>query len=73
VEEAGRFLESALPDQDPLYPGYVLTLVLGLRKGGVLGLHWTEVDFGAGEIDVSCRRTSQDPQQEAVQVRIAGS
>ena len=53
VEEASRFLESALADHDPLYAGYVLTLVLGLRKGEVLGLPWTGVDSGAKEIDVS--------------------
>jgi hypothetical protein len=36
-EEARRFLESARCSSDPLYAGYVLVLVLGLRKGEVLG------------------------------------
>jgi len=53
VEEASRFLESALADNDPLYAAYVLTLVLGLRKGEVLGLPWAGVDSDASEIDVS--------------------
>ena len=37
-DEARRFLESARADRDPLYAAYVLILVLGLRKGEVLGL-----------------------------------
>jgi len=53
VEEASRFLESARNDGDPLYAAYVLTLVLGLRKGEVLGLPRAGVDSGASEIDVS--------------------
>ena len=53
VEEASQFLESALADHDPLYAAYVLTLVLGLRKGEILGLPWMAVDSSANEIDVS--------------------
>jgi integrase len=37
-DEARRFLESARADDDPLYAAYVL--VLGLRKGEVMGLTW---------------------------------
>jgi integrase len=33
VEEARRFLESARTDGDPMYAGYVLLLILGLRRG----------------------------------------
>ena len=44
-EEARRFLESARSDSDPLYAAYVLVLVLGLRKGEVLGLAWDAVNF----------------------------
>jgi integrase len=44
-EEARRFLESARSDSDPLYAAYVLVLVLGLRKGEVLGLAWEAVNF----------------------------
>jgi integrase len=49
-KEARRFLESAHPDSDPLYAAYVLVLVLGLRKGEVLGPAWEAVDFGQGTL-----------------------
>ena len=52
VDEARRFLESAKRDQDPLYAAYVLILVLGLRKGEVVGLPWDAVNLDGAELDV---------------------
>lgn len=52
VDEARQFLESARNESDPLYAVYVLILVLGLRKGEVLGLDWKYVDLDAGELYV---------------------
>ena len=52
VEEARRFLESARCDRDPMYAAYVLILVLGLRRGEVLGLTWPMVDLESAEIEV---------------------
>jgi integrase len=51
-EEARTFLESARDDGDPLYAAYVLVLVLGLRKGEVLGLTWHDVDLDQAELTV---------------------
>jgi integrase len=51
-DEARRFLESARSDQDPLYAAYVLVLVLGLRKGEVLGLVVDDFDPDAAELSV---------------------
>ena len=51
-EEARRFLESARRDGDPFYAAYVLVLVLGLRKGELLGLAWEDVDLDRGEVAV---------------------
>ncbi|RAO29563.1 ICEBs1 integrase [Micromonospora saelicesensis] len=51
-DEARRFLESARADDDPLYAAYVLVLVLGLRKGEMLGLTWADVDLDAGELTI---------------------
>jgi len=44
VDEARKFLESSRNDDDPLYPLWVLILVLGLRKGEALGLVWPDDD-----------------------------
>ncbi|MFJ6507348.1 tyrosine recombinase XerC [Streptomyces sp. NPDC091879] len=52
VEEARQFLEAASTARDPLYAAYVLILVLGFRRGEVLGLTWESVDLHAGEVTV---------------------
>lgn len=46
VDEARRFLASARADNDPLYALWVMILLLGLRKGEVLGLVWSAIDTG---------------------------
>jgi integrase len=52
AEEARQFLESAKRDQDLLYPAYVLILVMGLRKGEVVGLPWSAVNLDRAELDI---------------------
>jgi integrase len=52
ADEARRFLEAARAADDPLYPAYVLILVLGLRRGEMLGLRWEDVDLDGGELTV---------------------
>ncbi|GGK73842.1 site-specific integrase [Ornithinimicrobium pekingense] len=49
VDDARRFLESARDAGDAMYAAYVLLLVLGLRRGEVLGLAWEDVDLERGE------------------------
>ena len=41
--------------QETLYAAYVLILVLGLRKGEVLGLTWDLIDLDATELYVGER------------------
>lgn len=53
VDEVRQFLESARTDGDPLYAAYVLILILGLRRGEVLGLRWEDVDLEAGKLSVA--------------------
>ena len=52
VDEARKFLVSARERRDPMYAAYVLILVLGLRRGEVLGLRWADVDPDAQEIRI---------------------
>ena len=52
VEEARQFLVSAKEDGDPLYAAYVLILVLGLRRGELLGLTWPMVDLDTAQLEV---------------------
>jgi integrase len=52
LEEAQRFLESSQRNADPLHAAYVLSLVLGLRRGETLGLAWEDVDLNAGEVRI---------------------
>ena len=40
-------------DRDPYYAAYVLVLVLGLRKGELLGLAWDNVDLNEGELTIA--------------------
>jgi integrase len=51
-DEARRFLEAARSAGDPLYAAWVLILVLGLRKGELLGLAWDDIDEEAAEVTV---------------------
>jgi integrase len=52
VDEARKFLESAYADHDPLYPLWVLILVLGLRKGEAQGLIWPAIDEDKAQISL---------------------
>lgn len=55
ADEARAFLESVRKSGDPLYAAYVLILVLGLRRGEVLGLRWEDVDFTSSELTIGWR------------------
>ncbi|MET7464133.1 site-specific integrase, partial [Nonomuraea sp. NPDC005501] len=52
ADEARDFLESARHREDPMYPVYVLVLVLGLRLGEALGLRWEDVDLDQAEMTI---------------------
>jgi integrase len=50
-EQARHLL--AVVRRDRLYALYSLALLLGLRKGELLGLHWSDLDLESGELTVS--------------------
>jgi integrase len=52
TDEARAFLESARADKDRFYAAHVLVLVLGLRKGEVLGMCWDDHDLDAGTLSI---------------------
>ena len=52
VEDARWFLESTWHAREALYAAFVLVLVLGLRRGEVLGLAWDQVDLDDAELYV---------------------
>ena len=52
VDEARRFLVSAREDEDPMYVAYVLLLVMGFRRGEVLGLTWPLVNLELSQLTV---------------------
>jgi integrase len=59
VDDARWFLESAWHARETLYAAFVLVLVLGLRKGEVLGLTWEEVDLDGDEPELLVREQLQ--------------
>ena len=52
VDDARWFLESVWYAGEALYAAFVLVLVLGLRRGEVLGLAWNQVDLDDAELYV---------------------
>lgn len=50
LEETTTFLEAAR--KDPLYTAFVLAVALGLRRGEILGLRWSDIDLGRRTLTV---------------------
>ncbi|MFG1609292.1 tyrosine-type recombinase/integrase [Actinoplanes sp. NPDC049265] len=57
TDDARKFLESARADDDPFYAAYVLVLVLGLRKGEMLGTTDDVIDWDGW--DKPCSKHSE--------------
>lgn len=49
VDDVRAFLEASLNARDSFHAAYILMLVLGLRRGELLGLAWEDVDMERGE------------------------
>ncbi|WP_157102132.1 tyrosine-type recombinase/integrase, partial [Nocardia caishijiensis] len=50
TDEAARFLE--VTRNEPLYPAFLLLILYGMRRGEVLGLRWSDVDWDANELHI---------------------
>lgn len=50
LEEARQFLSAAR--QHVLYPAFLMPLLYSMRRGEVLGLRWSDIDFTGGTIHV---------------------
>jgi integrase len=50
IEEATRFMSVATGE--PLYPAFAIALLYGLRRGEVLGLRWSDIDFDNGILHI---------------------
>jgi integrase len=66
VEDARWFLESAWHSHEALYAAFVLVLVLGLRRGEVLGLTWDAVDLVGDEPELYVGEQLQRVRHELV-------
>lgn len=73
VDDARRFLESSRDAGDTLHVGYVLLLVLGLRRGELLGLHWSDLDLRAAEARVRWQLQRVDGQLALRQTKTVSS
>jgi len=62
VDEARRFLVAAHAAEDHLYAAYALMLVLGLRRGELLGLKWEDADLDAAELRIGWQLQRVDGQ-----------
>jgi len=61
IEDARRFIMEA--KNEPLYPAIVIAMLTGLRKGELMGLQWSDVDFQNAILHVRkslCRIQSKD-------------
>ncbi|MDH6542033.1 integrase [Streptomyces sp. SPB4] len=50
LDQTVAFPEAARPD--PLYAAFVLAVALGLRRGEILGLRWSDIDLGGRTLTV---------------------
>ncbi len=73
VDDVRRFLESSREAGDSLHAAYVVMLVLGLRRGELLGLGWEDVDLEKGEARIRWQVQRIDGQLVRRRTKTAGS
>lgn len=60
VEQAAHFLRTI--KDHPYYPAFLLGLTLGMRRGEIMGLRYSDIDFENGQIHVRQQINSIDGQ-----------
>lgn len=73
VDDVRTFLESSRGAGDSLHAAYVVMLVLGLRRGELLGLGWEDVDLDKGEARIRWQIQRIDGQLVRRRTKTAGS
>lgn len=71
--EARSFLNCTRKNQDPMHAAYALMLLLGLRRGEVLGLAWEDVDLDKGQLRVGWQLQRVDGELRRLPVKTASS
>lgn len=60
VEQAQRLLRISEANKDPLYVAWLLMLCCGLRRGEMLGLRWTDIDYDGGWLHIRRQKVRVD-------------
>lgn len=60
VEQAQRLLQISQANKDPLFVAWLLMLCCGLRRGEMLGLRWTDIDFEGAWLHVRRQKVRVD-------------
>ena len=60
ADEAEQLLDSARDAGDPLYTAWILGLCCGLRRGEILGLKWSDIDFAGSSMHIQRQRVRVD-------------
>lgn len=72
-EQAKIFLQKAKENEDPFFIAWLLMLCCGLRRGEMLGLRWTDIDFDRAELHIVRQRIRVDGQVMFTQPKSAAS
>ena len=73
VDDVRKFLENSRETGDSLHAAYVVMLVLGLRRGELLGLGWEDVDLEKGEARIRWQIQRLDGQLVRRRTKTVGS
>ena len=62
IDQARQLLASSAESEDPYYVAWLLMLCCGLRRGEMLALRWSDIDFSGGILHIQRQRIQIDGQ-----------